>query len=442
MRKTKYALIGSGPAALFAAEAIRQRDSRGEIVMIGAEGYLPYYRPLTSYYLGGLVSKERLFLREKEYFRQQNIEFIEGIVTAVKGQEKLLFYQPLCSKNKENNKGPKSQGEEDAAGVHLPIRFEKLLIAPGASPVKPDIPGIEAAGVYTLRTIEDAEKISAGAKGKQKALLLGGGLVSLKAAYALHKLGLKTTLVVSSRRILSQMLDEKGASLVADVLEENGLEILLGRDAVAIEDDDGIKRVTLDDGGELKADLVIVGKGVKPATSFLQGSGIAVENGLPVDKLLQTNLPDIYGAGDAILCRDLLLTRQVNNALWPNATEQGSIAGANMSGEELPYRGSMRMNATEFFGLPVIAAGLVAVQEKTEKSKENGLEFYEVQSPRYGKNKNRRYLKLVFQEDRLVGYIAIGENRKAGMLTSLITSCRPLSPQRKQRLINGNLAYF
>ncbi len=352
MLNSKYAIIGSGPAAFYAAEAIRKKDREGKLVIIGAEGYLPYFRPLTSYYLAGLVPKEKLFFRQADYYRRQKIEFIKATVTEVKGREKVLTFKPLDSDD-----------SDDKEKSNQKLQFAKLLIASGAAPVKPDIPGMDIPGVYVLRTIDDAVKIAARAGKCKKAVLLGGGLVSLKTAYALHKIGLETTLVIASSQVLSQMLDHKGAEIIAAHLAKNGIGMVFKNDLAEIRGDGaGVTGVTLADGRQLETDLIVVGKGVKPVTSFLEGSGLHVERGVPVNDRLQTNLPDIYAAGDAALCRDILSSERVLNALWPNAAAQGEIAGANMSGERLVYRGSMRMNATEFFGLPVIAAGWSRVQ--------------------------------------------------------------------------------
>jgi nitrite reductase (NADH) large subunit len=432
MTRTKYAIIGSGPAAFYAARAIRKRDPGGKLVMIGAEGYLPYYRPLLSYYLAGTVPLTRLPIAEAEYYRREKIEFRSGTVTAVQGREKALTYQPLPLGDQGKTAGP-------AAGAHRTseLQFEKLLIASGGAPAKPDIPGINTPGVYFLRTLSDAIKIAARAEGGKKALLLGGGLVSLKAACALHQLGLETTLVVASGRVLSQMLDPGGAAMVNACLTEKGLQTILQNDVAAIHgNSSGVTGVTLADGRELKTDLIVIGKGVRPAATFLQGSGIAEKGGITTDELLQTNLPGLYAAGDVALSRDLVLHEPVNNALWPNATAQGEIAGANMSGGERRYQGSLRLNATEFFGLPVIAAGLGRMQN----SQDMPLEIYETQCPVHSRQEPH-FLRLVFQKDYLAGYVAIGENNKAGILTNLITGRYPLSPPQKERLINGDLTF-
>ena len=456
MIRTTYAIVGSGPAALYAAAAIRDRDPTGKLVMIGAEGYPPYFRPLISYLLAGLVPRENLFMKDVDYYRQKEIELIGGVVTEINGREKTLVYQPL--KEKQGNGAGLAPDAADADAIQR-LQFEKLLIASGGAPSKPDLPGIDTPGVHFLRTIEDAEKIAARAKESKKALLLGGGLVNLKAAYALHKLGLEITLVIASDRVLSQMLDRKGAEIVAAHLAEKGLKMILQSDVQEVHGNSrGVTAVTLTDGRELKTDLIVIGKGVQPAVSFLEGSGIKEEGGVPVDERLQTSLPDIYAAGDAALCRDLLQGTPVNNALWPNATAQGECAGANMAGEQLLYRGSISMNAAEFFGLPVISAGLGRVQGDADQLRESGkasliskpagfipgaarpLEIYELQLPSRSRQEPH-YLRLVFQGEYLVGYVAIGENRKAGMLTNLILARSPLAPQQKERLISGDLAF-
>jgi len=432
--RTKYAIIGSGPAAFYAARALRKRDPGGKLVMIGAEGYLPYYRPLISYYLAGWVPLARLPIAKAEYYRREKIEFRSGTVTAVQGQEKTLTYRPLLPEEQE---AAGTAGPAAAARRTFELQFDKLLIASGGTPAKPDIPGINTPGVYFLRTLSDAIKIAARAEGRKKALLLGGGLVSLKAACALHKLGLETTLAVASSRILSQMLDSKGAAMVNAYLAEKGLQTILQNDVAAIHGNStGVTGVTLADGRELKTDLIVVGKGVRPSTTFLQGSGIAEKEGVITDELLQTNLPGIFAAGDVALSKDIVLHEPVNNALWPNATAQGEIAGANMSGGHLCYQGSLRLNATEFFGLPVIAAGLGRMQN----SQDMPLEIYETQCPVHSQQEPH-FLRLVFQKNCLAGYVAIGENNKAGILTNLITGRYPLSPQQKERLINGDLTF-
>ncbi len=425
MAKVKYALAGCGPAAFFAAEAIRERDSAGEIVMIGVEDYLPYYRPLTSYYIDGSVPKERLFIKNEDHYRKKNIQFIKGRVTAVRGQEGVLVYE-------QNGTGTeKNQAEEK-------LHFQKLLIATGSAPVKPDIPGISCSGVYPLRTIEDAENISRAAQNKKKAVLLGGGLVSLKAACALKKLGLDITVVISSSHVLSQMLDREGGSVVAGHLEINGIKMIFENDAAQINSStSGITGVTLADGQVLEADLVVFGKGVEPNISFLEDSDIKHSCGVPVNERLQTNHPHVFAAGDTAISQDLVLGRPAINALWPNAVVQGATAGANMAGDEMNYDGSLGMNATEFFGLPVIAAGLARSGQGSRKN----LEIYRFNYP-LPSSGERRYMKLVFQNNRLAGYIMIGKNGKAGMLTNLIASRQLLEPRRMERLTNWDFTYM
>ena len=183
----------------------------------------------------------------------------------------------------------------------------------------------------------------------------GRGLANLKAAYALQTWP-GNALVITSSRILSRCWI-KGAAIIAAYLTEKGLKMIFQNDVAEIHGNgSGVTGVTLANGQELEANLIVIGKGVRPFTPFLRGSGVTEKYGVVVDEQLQTNLPGIYAAGDATLCRDMLLDEPANNALWPNATAQGEIAGANMSGDRLTYRGSMKMNA-RIFGLPVMPQG-------------------------------------------------------------------------------------
>jgi len=422
MSATKYAIVGGGPAALSAAGAIRKRDQTGSITVIGAEKHPPYYRPLISYYLSGQVEREKLFWREEDCFGRQQIRFINARVVGIEGRQgKLILERPPQGEAREPEK------EE--------LKFEKLLIATGADPVKPDIPGLELSGVHFLRTIDQAEAIGRQAREQKKALIVGGGLVSLRAACALHKLGLEVTLVVSSAQLLSRMLDPQGADLVARHLAEQGIGILLQSDVARINGSGtAVEGVTLAGGEELEAGLVIIGKGVKPAVAFPEGCDIEINGGIPVNDKLQTSLAHVYAAGDAALCSDLLSGKPALHQLWPHAVVQGELAGANMAGAELTYEGSLAMNATEILGLPVMAAGLAAPGED-----DPSLEIYTRCRPP-GPGELPLYTRTVIRDNRLVGYVAVGAHRKAGLLTNLIMSRQPLSPYRKEQLKQGRLS--
>lgn len=402
----RYVIIGNSAAGLFAAEAIRTLDKSGQIDIIGAEPYPAYARCLTSYYLAGTMVEEQLFIRPDDFYSRNDLRLHSGTkVTKVEPDKRLVYTDK---------------------GAVLP--YDRLLVAAGASPVMPRIPGVTYEGVFGLRTLADARGILTHTGPGKRAVIIGGGFVSLKAAYALLKAGLSVTCVISSGRILSQMLDSDAAGMVAKVLAANGLNIKYHNDVAEImgRDNDGKKTVSgvrLASGEEVQADVVIIGKGVTPNTGFLVDSGIELDGGILVNRFLQTNFPDIYAAGDVAQAYDIISGENRINAVWPNATEQGMVAGRNMAGAATVYAGSTGMNAADFYGLSTIAVG----QTKAEGA------GYEVVKLYPGKNLYRR---LVFKNDVLIGCIMVGDTAKAGLLTTLIKEQFALG-EIKQELIQG-----
>ncbi|MBU7006911.1 NAD(P)/FAD-dependent oxidoreductase [Phosphitispora fastidiosa] len=404
----RYLIIGNSAAGVSAAETIRGLDKSGQIDIISDERYPAYARCLTSYYLAGQMSDEQMMIRNADFYARNKIIL---------------------------NTGQKATGIDAAARVvrtdngHV-YSYDKLLIATGASPVIPDIPGAEMKGVFGLRTLDDAKGIAACAGQGGHAVVMGGGFVSLKAAYALLKAGLRVTCIVSSGQILSQMLDREAARILGDLLISHGLDIKFYADAAEIagESIDGVMTahsVKLTTGETIPADVVIIGKGVTPNTGFLSGSGIDTDRGILVNEHLETTVPDIYAAGDVAQALDILTGQRSINAIWPNAAEQGTAAGRNMAGSPVVYEGSLGMNSADFFGLSTIAAG---------NPKAEGDE-YEVVKLFPGCNIYRR---LVFKGDNLIGYIMVGKTARAGILTSLIREKVPLG-SAKNELKQGHI---
>lgn len=402
-----YVIIGNSAAGIFAAEAIRSLDRAGRVDIITDENYPAYARCLTSYYLTGRLNDEQMFIRSADFYTRNNINLNAGQKVVNILPEKRMVYT--------------ASGDE--------YSYDKLLIATGASPVMPNIPGIENQGVFGLRTMADAKGILTFAAPGKHAVVIGGGFVSLKAAYALMQAGLKVTCIISSGQILSQMLDQDAAAIVAGVLTSRGLTLkyhtdaaeILGRERGAM--GKAVSGVRLTNGEELPADLVIIGKGVTPNIGFLSGSGIETDYGVPVNHVMQTNLPDIYAAGDAAQGYDILSGSLKVNAIWPNAAEQGTVAGRNMAGSPTIYSGSISMNSADFFGLATIAAGQTKAKEA---------DGYEVVRLFPGKNLYRR---LVFKGDTLAGYIMVGDTAKAGVLTALVKERTALGRMKAELML-------
>lgn len=387
MSKFKYVLLGNSAAAISAAEAIRSLDTKGSVAIVSAEDSYAYSPALTTYYISGTIGKENVLYRKKDFYEKLKIKTFLG--------------KPAISLNKKS-KTVELTGKEK-------IGYEKLLIATGGTPQKPDIKGADLKGVFTLRTIEDAQKIKDRAAKAKSAIVLGGGLVGLRAAYALHQIGLKITVIVGSKNILSQNLDVQGAEIVQSWLTEKHFNILTGTDVVSIEGKSSVNGVKTSNGQKLETDMVIIGKGVAPNTSFAKEAGLKVDRGIEVNSFQQTSDPNIYAAGDVAQGYDKLLKKKAVNAIWPVAVDQGRIAGVNMAGAKQKYEGSFAMNSVDFFGLTAQSMGIT--------NPKNPKDYEIIVRSEPAKNV---YRKLVLKKDILVGAILIGDVDRAGILTSLI----------------------
>jgi NAD(P)H-nitrite reductase large subunit len=383
----QFIIIGNSAAGIACIEAIRQKDKESKILVISDEDYPAYCRCLISYYLAGEIKEEKLIYRIQDFYQKNNAELLlNKKVERVDPKKNRVILEDKTSLN-----------------------YDSLLIATGASPKFPQLPGIKKRNVFGFRTVKDAKEIDGQIAVAHTACVLGGGLIGLKCAYALKKRKLDVKLIVKSKQILSQMLDAAAANIVQKRLEENGLEVLLGVDVAEIIGNGDIKAIKLDSGKVIGCSVVVVGKGVKPNIDLIQDTSIEVNEGIRVNDYLQTNIPNIYAAGDVCESFDLTLNAQAVNALWPVAVEQGKFAGFNMVGENLKYDGSMGMNSIEFFGLPVVSLGIYKIKE------ENGFKEITDSDP-----KSNCYKKLILKDNRLLGAILVGEIKNSGLFLRLI----------------------
>ena len=386
-----YLILGNSAAGIAAAERIRQIDRNNSITILSDEPHAAYSRCLTSYYLGGQVTEQDMFLRANNFYQAMGISF--------QPKQKAVAVKP-----------DKKQVVTDQDNIYS---YDKLLIATGASANRPSLPGLESDGVFSLRTMDDAKAIGATCQKGRQAVVLGGGLVSLKVAAALYQRGMNVTVLVGSNRVMSQNLGDTAAGLVEEQLARMGITVKKGTRPVSVESDaDGtVTGVKLHNGDFYQADLVIVGKGVRPNSSFLKETGLVNEDCEPlkVNPRQETALKDIYAAGDVALTYNIIDENYSYSAIWPNALEQGAAAGTNMAGLAKKYPGSIPMNSASFGGVPVIAAGI------TQPGAE-GCAFME------DKDAKGNYRMLVLDAGRLVGFTLFGDTARAGLYTGIIKS--------------------
>lgn len=410
-KKSRYVIIGNSAAGVNAAEAIRTRDQNGEIVIYSDEKDRVYSRPLISYFLAGKVEEDRMYYRDEDFYDRFGITTHLGVRV-----DEIDF----------------KKGEILAGGKRE--KYDRLLIAAGAKPSGVGIPGEEADGVFFMRTWDDVRGMLACFKRTKRAVVLGGGLISLKAAAGLHARGIELDLVVRSSTVLSQMLDHDAGDIFRRLVESNGIPVRTGADAAEILVKKGkVAGVRLSDGSTIACQMVVIGKGARPDLTLVEGTRLAGERAIPADPLLRTDIENVYAAGDIALTRDLSTERPEVHTLWPCAVMQGRIAGANMAGDGLTYPGAIWKNSVEFFGLPVISMGILRTP-KDAKDYEGFAEFTRVGSD------GRTYRKIVMANDRVVGMIFVGTIENAGVVRALIRSGAPVGELR-QRILEKGFSY-
>lgn len=402
-----YVIIGASAAGISAAKTLRRLDARSEITIISKEQDVGYSRCLSTYYISGRIPRNKIYICSSDEIANLNARILTGIeAVEVDASSKIVRLS-------DNNV----------------VIFDKLLVASGASPIIPEIPGLSGQGVHTLRTLGDAEAILSGLSYVRSAVVLGDGLVSITTAAALNSKGVKVSIVGIAPHILATFLDETAARLLQDKLTEIGIDLYLGQSCKEIHRtmSGGLEGVTITDGRKIDAEMVIIAAGVRPNTDFLPNTVISAGPGVQVNEYLETELPEIYAAGDVARCYDFVRNSSWWHPLWPNAVEQGQLAAYNMAGVRRPYQGCTNMNSLNIGGIPVICVG-AANQDQP------GQETFVLS------RSNSTYEKLVFQGDKLVGFILLGKTEKAGVLTSLVFQAA-VSPTQKEKLLNGNFSY-
>jgi nitrite reductase (NADH) large subunit len=295
------------------------------------------------------------------------------------------------------------------------VDFDRLLIAAGADPRPLKAEGLDLKNIFYMRTEDHAKQQVAALDDARRAVVLGGGLVGFKAAYGLLKRGLAVTMLITSGYPLSMQVDETAGRMILDELIRRGLTVEVGVSVCAFEGNGSVQAAVTDAGTRLPCDMVIIGKGVLPARSFIPSEQIDVDLGVVVDEHLQTRVPGIFAAGDVAEMIDIARGCRWVNALWPEAANQGRVAGLNMAGWSVVYPGSHSRNVMRVFGLDVFTVGHANLHE------DSGCRVLQV-----GGAAQHDYRRLVLRDDVLVGAVMINRIEQAGVLRSLIENRVPI----------------
>lgn len=381
----KYLIIGNSAGGIGAAEAIREVDRQGTLAIVSDESYPAYSRPLISEYLAERCPLERMLFRPVDFYDKNNLRtFLSKKARRIDVDEHTIELET---------------GER--------IRWQKLLLATGGLPIIPQIEGIETKGVFTFTTFDDAKAIDQFLDKAERAVVIGGGLIGVSVTEALVKRGIKVTIIEMEERILSTILDEEASTLEAEALRQNGVSLITGHTVAKINSTKKtVSSITLDDGSRIPCNLVIVAIGVQPRTELVSNAGIAVNQGIVVDRYMATSCPGIYACGDVAEAYDFVYGENWLTPIWPNAFTGGRTAGFNMAGILTEYRGGTAMNSLKYFGLDIVTAGMMSPPDKS----------YEILSRRNGNT----YRKVVLKDGLVVGMVFVGNIEKSGIVFSLM----------------------
>ncbi len=332
-----YVIIGTGPSAVAAAEAIRSRDPKASITLVGDESWGYYSRPGLAYYLTGELSEKSLFPFTEDDFQKLRVQMLHTRVRAIYPHEYLI----------ENQAGKK-------------MTYDRLLIATGARAARMDIPGANLEGVVVLDNLDDARRITRSARGTRSAVVIGGGITALEIVEGLVSRRVKTHYFLRGERYWSNVLDEIESSIVLERLKHEGVQIHSHTELAEIVEKRGrVAGIITKNGERIKCKMVAVAIGIRPRTELAVTAGLRVERGILVDEYLRTSAADIFAAGDVAQVYDPHSGKSVVDSLWGPARAQGYAAGLNMTGAANPYIKAVPFNVTRLAGLTTTIIGAV-----------------------------------------------------------------------------------
>jgi NADPH-dependent 2,4-dienoyl-CoA reductase/sulfur reductase-like enzyme len=397
-----HVIIGNGGAGVSALQTIREIDKKSDITIISREKY-PAYSPCSlPNLIGGEITKPKIFRFDTNFYIKLNAKFLKNCeaVNIFPDEKKIKL----------------SDGKS--------IKFDKLLISAGAIPITPkEIEGLKLDGVHIMGTLNSSlQIINDIEKGVNHAVIVGGGFMGIETACMLKKRGIDVTVIEMLPNILSRMLDSDVSEKVEEILKKHDINLILNDSVKSINGKDKVTGVTLGK-KKLNCDMAVLAIGVTPNIRIIKGSKIKINRGIIVDSTMKTNKQDIYAAGDIAEVYEQILGKQGSFAIWPNAIEQGRIAGLNMAGKISKYDGAEIVNVLDIFNIPIVAMGYI--------SKDIG------KCKKITRSTPNTYKKILIKKDRMIGLQFVGSIRNTGTFYGLIKKGLDIS-QIEDRLLDDN----
>jgi NADPH-dependent 2,4-dienoyl-CoA reductase/sulfur reductase-like enzyme len=317
MKTSKYVILGGGMVAGYAAKKLVESGlNTGELTILSADSALPYERPpLSKGFLAGKDAEESIFINSKDLYEKHGIEVrLQCEVTALDPIQKNLHLR---------------SGED--------LGFEKLVLATGARVRKLDIPGTHLPGMYYLRSLEDSKQIGRQAANAKRAVVIGGGFISMEVTAVLAQKGIETTMVVQDDRVWKRFFTPAMSQFFEDYYTARGVRFAKQTIVKELQGNAVVKIATLSNGTNVACDMVVAGVGVEPITDPVGHSGIAVNDGVVVNEFLETTRPDVYAAGDVAKYYDVLFEKRRRVEHWDNAVSQGEHCADLLVGRRVPF---------------------------------------------------------------------------------------------------------
>ncbi|MGA2031090.1 MAG: FAD-dependent oxidoreductase [Thermoguttaceae bacterium] len=379
-RKLRVVVIGAGIAGVSAVESLRSASTMAQITLVSLESELPYYRLNLTRYLAGELGEQDLPLHPAAWYDQRRIELLLGAEAA-----EIRLDQHVV---------------ELRDGRRLP--FDKLLLAAGAHPFVPPLPGADRTGVTSLRTLADARAILAACAAGARCVCIGGGLLGLETAGALARRGVDVTLLEGHAWLLPRQLNQRAGEILNDFVAHAGIKL---RTKVRIREIAGRTRaegVLLEDGLTLPAELVVIATGIRPNSHLARRAGLEINQGVVVDPLLTASHPDVFAAGDAAEHQGQVY------GIWGPSQYQGHIAGLNMAGGRSEFGGVPHCNTLKVLGLDLFSIGQFNPPDGS---------FLALDHESGG-----HYFRFVFHDNYLAGAVLLGDTQLTARVHKAVES--------------------
>lgn len=364
-------IAGAGIAGVSAAAAVRKAAPEARITLLSKESELPYYRLNLTRYLAGEIKADSLPLHPESWYREKQIDLARDA--------------ELCSIAPEKKKLHLRHGED--------LSYDQLILAVGAHPFVPPIPGVQRENVTTLRTHADADRILEQAREGMHCAVVGGGILGLEAAGALAKRGLKVTVLEGFGWLLPRQLNAEAGAVLEEQVRAQGIRIKQRAVTRELVGDQRVREVLLEDGSTVRSDLVIVTTGIRANSYTARLAGLDVHKGVVVDNHMQTSCPDILAAGDVTEHHGICY------GVWGPAQFQGTIAGMNITDRSSEFGGLPRSNMLKVLGYDLFSIGRIHPEDGSDLAVQG----------RDGDN----YRFFLFHDSHLVGAILLGDTRLA-----------------------------